>query len=321
MHVPERRSCYGILQCPSAGSAAGTTSRCKYVQRPKTNASSVNKQLAERPCPHCHQPLVWIRCDVRAAHYTIDRDGDTVDIWEQLGHHTHSRPPLDGHIPIHHMVALDAQILRRPDATAHQLRTGDMAPGSVPLPSITPALADPHRARYQVQKGRSRLGLHPSSVTTATTSVLQSLASLNKELGSTFLVDSGFVDRAYVVMQTPFMKRLVGEAVEDWLTNSADGPDAGRHGFMTDGDHTFFSHGVLLVTAGFSRYTASWQPLLYTWISGLGTDDHCPHFHHLNSSIVQGAGECFEPKLLSAVRHDAVHNVVYYLMLYTIIPF
>ena len=94
------------------------------------------------------------------------------------------------------------------------------------------------------------------------------------------------------------MEQNLQEAVADWIENSTDGPDAGRHGFVTDGNHSFFRDGTLLTTCSFSSVMKAWVPVLYTWVARLDTEHHRPHFRFLNSQIVKAAGAKFENKFL-----------------------
>ncbi|KAH9891606.1 hypothetical protein C8Q73DRAFT_782313 [Cubamyces lactineus] len=228
------------------------------------------------------------------------RDGEVYDVWEHSGKHEHPRPPYDGYLTKAEEVALDLQIRRRPDATAHQLRTGDSAPGSVPLAVISPALSDPQRARYQVNKGRERLDLRQTA-SKGGGPLLHALGDLNKTFGSPFLVDSGFVDRAYFVMQSPFMRLIINEAVDDWLDPIRPGPEDSRHGVVTDGDHTFFRDGLLMTSCAFSTTLSAWVPVLYSWIDGQSAEDHRLHFRQLNKAIMECAGDRFDSKLLASV--------------------
>lgn len=273
--------------------------------RPKTDPNSRKRQIvlgcANSACPR--DSLGLIKCNARTYHFSEDLEGDIVDVWEHEGDHEHPRPPRDGHLTRIEEDALDAQIKRRPGATAHQLRTGDAMADSVPLAVISPALADPHRARYHVNKGRDRLDLRQSS-SKGGGPTLRALAQLNKEFGTTFLVNSGFTDRAFVVMQSPFMRQNIKENIEDSLdTTRSPGPADSRHGNLSDTDHSYFRDGLLMTSCVFNPTINAWAPGVYSWIDGQGTEDHRVHFRQLNSSIVESAGERFEPRLLSAVRH------------------
>lgn len=291
----ERRGCLGVIRC----------AHCSRYLRPKTDPNSRKRQLIvgceNHACPR--DSLGLIKCDARAYHFSEDVDGETIDVWEHAGSHDHPRPPRDGYLTTIEEELLDAQIKRRPDATAHQLRTGDAMADSVPLAVISPALADPHRARYHVNKGRSRLDLRQSASKGGGT-ILHALAQLNKEFGVTFLVNSGFTDRAFVVMQSTFMRQNIKENIDDCLDSTrSPGPADSRHGNISDTDHSYFREGLLMTSCAFNPTMNAWAPAVYSWIDGQGTDDHRVHFRQLNSTIVECAGDRFEPKLLSAVRH------------------
>ncbi|OBZ71985.1 hypothetical protein A0H81_08091 [Grifola frondosa] len=288
----ERRVCLGVYRCKE----------CHRLVRPKTSPDSRRKQL-QSPCPYrnCGAfAMEAISCNARTYHYSIEHDNEVILVWEHEGFHRHPRPPLGSSLSKAQEEALDAQVIRRPDASAHNLRTGDSAPGSVPLAGITPVLADPRRARHQLAKSRARLNLQPSTAKGGL-SVLHALSHLNDEFKTPFLIDSNFSGPTYFVLQNAFMKKLIAEAVEDWQRNSADGPDAGRHGFVTDGDHTFFQDGVLINSCAFSTVLGAWVPVIYTWIGGQDIGHHRPHFRHLNKIIVAAAGPNFDRKLLMAI--------------------
>ncbi|KAJ6592818.1 hypothetical protein B0H19DRAFT_1055494 [Mycena capillaripes] len=51
------------------------------------------------------------------------------------------------------------QVLCKQEATAHELRTGDIGPESVPFPDISSALANPNAARYALGQSQLRLGI------------------------------------------------------------------------------------------------------------------------------------------------------------------
>ncbi|KAL1939097.1 hypothetical protein VTO73DRAFT_10357 [Trametes versicolor] len=292
----ERRRCLGVMLC----------AHCERPVRPKTDVNAKAKQLILGcPRPACPRNTLEVtaECDAETYHYQVEREGERYDVWKHFGHHLHPRPPRNGYLSKAEEIALQAQIKRRPDANAHQLRTGDMAPDSTPLADITPALADPRRARYQINKGREQLGLRATGSSKGGGPMLHHLAHLNKELGTPFLVHSGFTDRAFFIMQTPFMARVIGQAGLNWLDDFAiDGSKTGaRNGFVTDGDHSYFRDGLLLTTCAFHPTLCAWVPVLYSWIDGQGAEDHRPHFRWLNAAIVSSAGSRFEPKLLSAV--------------------
>ncbi|KAI0650987.1 hypothetical protein C8Q79DRAFT_1099915, partial [Trametes meyenii] len=246
--------------------------------------------------------MMLFKCDAITYHfYEEDEDGVFTDIWEHSGIHGHPRPPRNGHcLSKAETQAIEAQVLRRPEASAHQLRTGDSAPGSVPLAEISPVLADPRRARYQVNQARESLNLRPAASGKGGGSVLKTLSQLNKEFSAPFLVDSGFVDHAFVVMQSPFMALIAEESVRDWI-NPHDPDKDGRHGVVLDGDHSFFRDGLLITACAFSTTLAAWVPIVYTWVGGQSAQDHRPHFRCLNSTIIRTAGDKFDPKLLSVV--------------------
>lgn len=98
------------------------------------------------------------------------------------------------------------------------------------------------------------------------------------------------------------MRLVLEEAVTDWTTPSfAQDPQSAvvtRHGFVTDGDHSYFRVGTLLATCAFSSRMTSWAPVLYTWVLRLDTEHHRVHFRNLIKAIIVAAGIRFERKML-----------------------
>ncbi|KAJ7842638.1 hypothetical protein B0H14DRAFT_3456690 [Mycena olivaceomarginata] len=273
--LAEVRQCLGVLRCGN----------CQRLTRPKTQEASRKQQIkdgcTERTC-RIDAPLIHESCDARTLHYKMDRNGRSVSVWEHHGDHsTHAKPP-GGALSKFEEDQVDLQVMRRHDATAHELRTGDAGPGSIPLPEISPILAAPSSARYQLTQSQSRL-------------------DLTKRLPTPFIIDSSLSGPVYMTFQTPFMDSILHEAVETWILDFADGPEASRHGIVVDGDHTFFRQGPLLASCVFSRVSAEWTPILYSWINGLDKAHHRPHFAHLFKSIIKHAGDRFTRKLLLCV--------------------
>lgn len=180
------------------------------------------------------------------------------------------------------MDALDRQVRHCPEATVHQRWTGDTGPDSQPLSEISQVLANPRAARYHVAQSQFCLGIETPLATKGGLAVFKSLAELSTDFKGPFVIDSSVHGPSYLVFQTLFMKDLVDETVETWTLDST-----GRHGFVTDGDHSFFNMGVLLITCSFSTIIQSWAPVLYTWILQQDIEHHCPHFHHISKRIVE----------------------------------
>ncbi|KAI1789317.1 hypothetical protein LXA43DRAFT_893128, partial [Ganoderma leucocontextum] len=167
---------------------------------------------------------------------------------------------------------------------------------------INPILANPRAARHAVETSKSRLGLVPHSVKGGGLATLRDVSGLHGKLGMRFIVDSSFSGPTYFALETPFILEIIQESVGDWLSQDESGPDAGRHGFCTDGDHSFFRMGNLLATCAFSTVLAQWVPVGYTWILSLDTDHHRVHFRRLNKHILAATPEArFHPKYLAAV--------------------
>ncbi|GBE88915.1 hypothetical protein SCP_1403230 [Sparassis crispa] len=238
----EVRVCLGVFQCIT----------CLYLIWPKMDPAQRQIQL-QQGCrnPRCRDSkLVLHACQAKVFHYRVTRDGQEFLVWEHEGEHAHPRPPG---VPLSKAeeVAFDAQVLRRPGASAHELRTRDTAPDSVPLAEITPVLANPRAARYEMSKSHAHLGLLPAAGKGAF-GVLHSLGSLNEKLKQEFIINSSFTGPTFFIMQTEFMKQIITDSVEDWILLAAGGPDAGHHGFVTDADQSFFRDGHLIVTCTFS---------------------------------------------------------------------
>lgn len=246
-----------------------------------------------------------ISCDAVAYSYTAKRDGKLVSVWEHSGTHLHAHPP-GGRMSRLEENSLDDQVLRRPEASAHQLRTGGAAPGSVPLASINPTLANPRVARYEVAKSATRVGLQPVAGSKGGLALLHDLGALPEKLGGRYILESSFSGPTFFTLQTPFMATIIEESVDDWIAQERFGPDAGRHGMVTDGDQSFFRSGTLLATCAFSTTICQWVPVLYTWIDALDTAHHRPHFRHLNLCIIQAAREQFEDRFLTAVSANII---------------
>ncbi|KAJ7112759.1 hypothetical protein C8R43DRAFT_903545, partial [Mycena crocata] len=293
-HAAEIRTCLGVFRCES----------CNRLTRPKTQPGGRKAQIAEgctsTTC-HIDAPLVHDKCKARTFHYRIQRGGESVLVWEHFGDHsTHDRPPGGTTLSKWEEDQVDSQVMRKPEASAHALRTGDPAPGSVPFADISPALAAPGAARYQQAQSHIRLGIHTGSTKSAI-AVMSGFGDLNKRLSTPFLIDDRLGGPVYMTFQTPWMDEMIGEAVESWIVDLASGPEASRHGFAVDGDHTYFKEGQLLVTCAFSTTSREWTPVLYSWINGLDTAHHRPHFAQIFKSIIKHAGDRFTRKLLLCV--------------------
>ncbi|EPQ53046.1 hypothetical protein GLOTRDRAFT_122355 [Gloeophyllum trabeum ATCC 11539] len=287
----EQRVCFGVIVCRG----------CQRPTRPRTQKDARIKQL-DAACHGCGKyALEHVQCSAVAFHFTrSDPDGTNWAVWHHRGKHKHVRPP-GGPISTLEEQAIDHQVQRRPDASAHQLRTGDDTPGSQALHTINPALANPRAARYRVASSRDRLGVHPQSSRGGFT-FLSAVRDLCKKFNEPFLIDSSLGEVTYFVLQHPFMDKMLKEAVINWLDDTeGHSPDAGRHGFVTDGDNSFFRSGVLLTTCAWNPLMNGWVPVLYCWILNLDIFHHRQLFRHLNSSIVKHAGHRFTKKLLSAV--------------------
>ncbi|KIM39432.1 hypothetical protein M413DRAFT_415326 [Hebeloma cylindrosporum] len=259
----EKRTCQGVYECSNTG--------CGRLYRPRTDVNAQTAQI-RKGCSFCHSLLKSYSCDAYFLYYRErdERDGVLYSVWKHFGNHKHKRPP-GGKLSSQQQKAVDAQVLRRHDASVHVYHTGDTGPGSQPLGEISETLANPRAARYQVAQSQARLGITPANSVKGGFSILTSLAELSEEFKKPFLVESSVHGPTYLMFQTPFMKSLVQESVDSWVLD-----DNVRHGFVTDGDHSFFRSGVLLVTCTFSTVMQAWVPTLYTWILRQDIEHHRP---------------------------------------------
>lgn len=261
---------------------------CGTPLRPVTDKERRDEQ-ANADCPVCgNRGFTRLRCDVIITWYEEVRDGEVWVVWEHSGTHVHPRPAPKR---LSHSEREDvrAQVQRRPKASALELRTGDTASGSVPLADISPLLAKGSTARYYVEDAQTSLGISPApSLKGGEASFLKSIAHLNTELGEEFVVDAGVYPQAYIALRTPWMKMILEKSVDEWVSGSP--LVYGRRGFVTDGNHSFFKEGaVLLTTCVFSRVLWQWVPVLYTIILGEDEEHHHPHFRNLFDPVIQKA--------------------------------
>jgi hypothetical protein len=177
-------------------------------------------------------------------------------------------------------------------ASAYQPQTGDLGPGSVPLHQISPALADPRAARYELSKSRERLGIKPKSHKGGF-HFMCALSEWNMELPVPFIIDSNIAGPSYIVLQTPFMNCIINKSVDDWIKDPKTGSVAIQHGFVTDIDHGYFCDRNLMVSCAFSGSDGmeEWVPVLYSWLGGLDAPHHQLHFCKHSREVVDHAGE------------------------------
>ncbi|KAK7051728.1 hypothetical protein R3P38DRAFT_3255060 [Favolaschia claudopus] len=293
----ELRVCVGCFRCGN----------CGRLTRPHTQAPGREKQIAKgctnQTCP-IGVPLQHDKCEARTYRYKTS----TTLVWEHLGDHsTHQRPP-GGRLSKFEEDALDIQVQRRPGASAHELRTGDINPGSIPLADISPALANPKAARYALGKSQARLGITSSSVKGGLASI-SAIGDLQNRLPTPFIIASSLANPTHITLQTPFMDNIIRECVESWILDLATGPTVGRHGLVVDGDLSFFQLGTLLATCAFSMTSYDWIPVLYSWINHQDTAHHRQHFAHLFRAIIKHAGPRFDRKMLLCVSFISKSSV------------
>ncbi|KAF5333144.1 hypothetical protein D9611_002817 [Ephemerocybe angulata] len=271
--------CLGVDVCPNPA--------CVRPVKPKTDPSTQEKQI-HAGCALCGSgPLVHHDCAARCHRYRAKdiKTGEEYFRWEHEGYHDHPRPPTS-HLSVSETAQLDAQVVRGgANATVHALRTGDLNPGSVPLPDIAPALANPSAARYFVAKSQARTGVTnttPKNTTAGAT--IKQILGLNSELGEPFLIFSQLHDQGLFIFRTAFMNSVLEATVDDWVLDKDT--VGSRHGFVTDGNHSYFKDGVLLSTSAFSETLKAWVPVLFTLVFGEDAAHHRPHFKHLNDAVM-----------------------------------
>ncbi|KAF6748308.1 hypothetical protein DFP72DRAFT_820488, partial [Ephemerocybe angulata] len=283
----EVRACQGVFIC----------SGCRRPCRPAVKAPSQREQL-RKGCGSCGSALIVHECKDARVYMTVipGEEGDVLR-WEHRGKHAHPRPPPSGRLSHAEQAALDLQVLKNPSATAHQLRTGTL--NSTPLHAISPSLVKPSAARYQIEKSRALQGIITASTSKGGFSFIDSLTDLKDKHGNPFMISATLVGEKVLMFQTPFMRDALVESINEWTSD--DSHSEGRHGLVTDGNHSFFREGVLLVTCVFLTKTATWTPVLLTWIGGQNTEHHQPHFRHIFRFILEKAGKNFEKKFLANV--------------------
>ncbi|KAK6974106.1 hypothetical protein R3P38DRAFT_3335892 [Favolaschia claudopus] len=172
----------------------------------------------------------------------------------------------------------------RQGATAHELRTGDINPGLIPLADISPTLANPKSARYAVGKSQARLGITSHSAKGGLASI-GAIGDLEERLPTPFIIASSLAKPTHITFQTPVMDEIIGEMVDSWLRDYSAGPTAGHL--------SFFQLGTLLATCAYSMMSNEWT---------VDAAHHRPHFAHLFKAIIKHAGARFERKLLLSVN-------------------
>ncbi|KAJ7791821.1 hypothetical protein B0H13DRAFT_1935870 [Mycena leptocephala] len=196
-HSAEVRACLGVFKCGG----------CGRLTRPKTQPAARQAQLKNGCTSHTcslEAPLVHDECEARSFHYKINRDGETILVWEHFGDHsTHERPP-GGALSKSQEDQIDLQVLRKQEAGAHGLRTGDTAAGSVPFADIAPCLANSKAARYAQGRRQTRLGITTTSLKGGLATI-SAIGDLQTRLPTTFIVVSSLNGPAYITLQTPFM--------------------------------------------------------------------------------------------------------------------
>ncbi|KAF8169648.1 hypothetical protein BJ912DRAFT_861971, partial [Pholiota molesta] len=273
----ELRICLGILSC--------TNSACGRLVRPKTVTSTRDNQIIDG-CKICHSPMVKSpECPARTFHYDFTKNNQRYKGWDHKGHHNHPKLP-GGYLSVAEEDAFDAQVARNPTASAHALRTGNTVPGSVPLPDISATLANPQAARYRLSQSQVRLGISNPTSTKGGISVFKMMYQLSSELGDPFIIDSSLHGPSFIMFQTPFMKSVLVDSINSW-NNDSNGASTGRHGFVTDGDHSFFREGVLNMTCVFNSVMGAWIPVLYTWILRQDIAHHRPHFRRISQTVIE----------------------------------
>ncbi|KAH6892792.1 hypothetical protein BKA70DRAFT_1440594 [Coprinopsis sp. MPI-PUGE-AT-0042] len=255
----EKRFCLGVHECESC-------TACEGMLKMPINTSASRLQGVATQGFFMHHGQQW-------------------RYWQHEGEHQHIRPP-ERSAKQSDKQLIDCEVACKPGASAHELRTGSLDDDSIPLSAINPALADPRKTRYAVAQSKVRQNITTSKLTGGF-EFLSSFKQLKSELGEAFVVAGQLHGPSFMVFQTAFMRKMAEQSVVDWV--SMDDRVHHRHGFVTDGSHSFFQQGsgVLLATCVFSAELRAWVPVLYTWIEGLDAEHHRAHFKHLFATVVE----------------------------------
>jgi hypothetical protein len=242
------------------------------------------KQINKSTCPICHcGPLIWEECKAQSFFHKTTQNGQSVSVWGHHGTHDHAHPPLGGTLTQEECNTVHEQVKRNPTASAHALKTGNLTEGSIPLSEISAVMAN-------MDKARRELGLDGARKSTQMTGglvMVKEFIGLKEELGEKYIIDSQLHDSLGVfVLHSPFMEKVLKASVDDWYS-SEDGLD-GWHGFVTDGNHSFFQDGAFLVTSCvFNQAMKKWVPIQYTILFGQDTNHYCSHFKHIFSAVME----------------------------------
>ncbi|KAH6916538.1 hypothetical protein BKA70DRAFT_1419447 [Coprinopsis sp. MPI-PUGE-AT-0042] len=274
----EYRKCQGVICC----------TQCGALIRPVTYGAGQRNQLSQP----CAQIVYGKQCSATLSHFKCKAK---LYLWREDHEGRHISPSSQA--------ALQSQ------GYMHRLGVGPR--GSLPLAEIDPRLADAGKARYARTKSLERLGLSTLSGGRSLVEALDAVSALESELPGPFVIGSGFHGSTkYAVFQTPFMAQLLSESVTEWDVRPAQ--SEGRHGYVTDGDHSYFKTGVLLATCAFNAALESWAPVLFTWIRHQNSEHHRPHFRILFSQILeslQKEGRDLAPQdLLNVVDFSAAQR-------------
>lgn len=231
----EYRECAGVHICSNP--------RCDRPARPGTSGDP-GKQLdneKKNRCPvsTCKSLLYHVPCKARI--FYEERRDEEGKMWRHCwfeGFHEHRKPP-GGRLAAREKRQLDELVRQNPNASTHERRIGNRAQGVPPLAAINPSLGSPRKAAYEHEKAKERTGVVPAtSGGKGAFPFFEAFRKFQQELGFPFIVDSSMHSgNIYIVMQSPWMAKLVREAVQQGNIPDADG---GRDGFITDGDHTYF---------------------------------------------------------------------------------
>lgn len=291
------RRCLGVFSC----------NQCQRRVRPKTNSDTIKAQLgAVCAIAGCRGNIIdeGPKCHAQIRISIVNSRHGALKKWKHSGVHNHRRPPPKS-LTTAQRTALAREVALRPEATVHQLRTGVPGGQNQPITGIAPKLADPEAARYEVQKAKEEQGIR-SNVGRGGFAMIQSLQQLQEDASGPFILYSAVHGPYTIACQTPQMDEWLRDAVQDWVDGAADGANTGRHGFVTDGDHSYFRQGNLLVTVVFNRVLNAWVPVLCSWIHSLDASHHQAHFLALFRRVKIHAGAKFAPWMLGTVRLTSV---------------
>lgn len=293
--------CMGVFKCPA----------CGKLTRVPTNFSK-GKTTSNLPCDsrQCRPKQKddsqifpqLIKCSDGKAYswLALNSTGSLMYHWHHQGtHESHGLPPPKG-LTMKEKEKLLRIVQTNPKGSAHTLRTGEGIPDADPLYEISPVLANSSSARYHVGLARKTARVSKSEgLGSGGFSVMKALGELKDRDGKCFILETSLQPVTYIIFQTPWMKQVLCDAVDEWLADAVDA--AGRHGVVSDTNETFFREGGLQISAVFDTNLLQWVPIQLTWMLGKTEQHFRPHFRRLNQAILEHSGDRFKYTLVMQV--------------------